>query len=33
MFVVLYVLLEKWLARGDYSRSRAGQHGGELARR
>jgi len=26
MFVILYVLLEKWLARGDYVRTRAAKH-------
>jgi len=26
VFVVLYVLLEKWLSRGDYARSRAVRH-------
>ena len=27
VFVVLYILLEKWLARGDYSRARTSREG------
>lgn len=33
VFVVLYVLLEKWLARGDYARAQAQRHGRPLVGR